>query len=176
MDNNFRKKNSNKPIQQQPTSTSPSSSKSSSKSSKNDEQSTAVPNSSKQKPENNITNTDTEKPQTSPALSQAKTPLSPTNSTSSTQQIISPKEKVRLDKFTQLLSHKQLEMSQLRKNAWSGVPALKRGQVWRLLCGYEPSSLDRRRTALTRKRNEYKALIDRYFEPRNDPEHSHTEI
>ena len=63
----------------------------------------------------------------------------------------------------------------LRKNAWSGVPALKRGQVWRLLCGYEPSSLDRRRPALTRKRNEYKALIDRYFEPRNDPEHSHTE-
>jgi len=158
------------PIQTQPTSSSnsPNSKKSSS----------AVPdenNSSKATGDNIITNSESTEKQDESLENSTESSISTlTRVNSLNLPQLTPKERARLDKFTQLLSHKQLEMQQLRKSAWSGVPALKRAQVWRLLCGYEPSSLDRRRTALNRKRNEYKALIDRYFEPRNDPEHSHT--
>ena len=160
------------PIQTQPTSSSNSPNTKKSSSAVSDKN-----NSSKATGDNTqiITNSESTKKEDESSGNKSESSISTlTRVNSSNLPQLSSKERARLDKFTQLLSHKQLEMQQLRKSAWSGVPALKRAQVWRLLCGYEPSSLDRRRTALNRKRNEYKALIDRYFEPRNDPEHSHT--
>ena len=95
-----------------------------------------------------------------------KQSLPPTN--------LSSKELNRISRFEKLLEKDNLEISELRKAAWSGIPNLYRGDTWRLLCGYMPCSMDRRRAALKRKRNEYNSLIKRYFESSNDPEHSTT--
>jgi len=86
----------------------------------------------------------------------------------------SSKEKTRITKFKNLLKIQNLEIATLRKTAWSGIPNEYRGDVWRLLCGYMPCSIERRKSALNRKRNEYNSLIKRYYESSNDPEHATT--
>ena len=67
-----------------------------------------------------------------------------------------------------------MDITTVQKSSWSGISSAHRAKIWRLLCGYVPTTLDRRKPALSRKRTEYKSLIGRYFEPRNDPEHSST--
>ena len=61
---------------------------------------------------------------------------------------ISQKEKNRMARFANLMQIPNLEIAILRKAAWSGIPNSYRGDTWRLLCGYMPCSIDRRKAAL----------------------------
>jgi hypothetical protein len=61
----------------------------------------------------------------------------------------------RLSQFEKALSADNVDLKELRKLAWSGVPWKNRTEVWQLLLGYMPTNKERRRAALVRKRKEY---------------------
>lgn len=93
----------------------------------------------------------------------------------------------KLEKFSTLLDAELLNLIELKKLSWSGIPRkvfkLKklsnilsiiflifknisqqmRAVTWRLLSGYLPTSLERRNTVLERKRLDYQNLVDQYF-------------
>eukprot|EP00127_Corallochytrium_limacisporum_P003414 Clim_evm42s149 gene=Clim_evmTU42s149 len=69
----------------------------------------------------------------------------------------------KLDRFMKMLNSPQVDIVELRKISWSGVPAQIRHEVWQLLCGYLPAGRDRRQQTLERKRKEYHALVERYY-------------
>ncbi|WWC85824.1 uncharacterized protein L201_000691 [Kwoniella dendrophila CBS 6074] len=56
-----------------------------------------------------------------------------------------------------------VELGELRKLAWNGVPEEVRGVVWMLLLNYLPLPVQPRLTTLNRKRKEYTQLVDQYF-------------
>ncbi|WWC58139.1 uncharacterized protein I303_100674 [Kwoniella dejecticola CBS 10117] len=56
-----------------------------------------------------------------------------------------------------------VELGELRKLAWNGVPEEVRGVVWMLLLNYLPLPSQPRLTTLNRKRKEYTQLVDQYF-------------
>ncbi|UIZ24137.1 hypothetical protein KXD40_008130 [Peronospora effusa] len=65
--------------------------------------------------------------------------------------------------FERLLEKEFIDLDQLRKLSWGGVPTKHRPTVWRLLLGYMPSKKDRRDTMLERKRQEYVELLQQYY-------------
>ncbi|KAJ9458654.1 GTPase-activating protein gyp1 [Diplonema papillatum] len=88
------------------------------------------------------------------------------NSTSSLQ---------RKNRLTQYLECDSLALGDtnsdgLRSVCWNGIPVDQRPQCWRLLCGYLPTSSERRDCDLQRKRQEYKEYVAQYFqkEPRGE--------
>jgi hypothetical protein len=56
-----------------------------------------------------------------------------------------------------------VDLANLRKLAWNGVPPKFRADVWQMLLGYLPTNKDRRNAALNRKRKEYNDLVTTYF-------------
>ncbi|KAK8845567.1 hypothetical protein IAR55_006282 [Kwoniella newhampshirensis] len=74
----------------------------------------------------------------------------------------------RREKFTKVLRGREqdgggVDLSELRKLAWSGIPHEVRPIVWQLLLNYLPLPVQPRLTTLTRKRKEYSQLVDQYF-------------
>lgn len=69
----------------------------------------------------------------------------------------------KLEKFSTLLDAELLNLIELKKLSWSGIPRKMRAITWRLLSGYLPTSLERRNTVLERKRLDYQKLVDQYF-------------
>ncbi|POM66080.1 Hypothetical protein PHPALM_18116, partial [Phytophthora palmivora] len=65
--------------------------------------------------------------------------------------------------FERLLEKEVVDLDQLRKLSWGGVPTKHRPTVWRLLLGYMPSKKDRRAAMLERKRQEYVELLQQYY-------------
>lgn len=65
--------------------------------------------------------------------------------------------------FEQLLDKEVVDLDQLRKLSWGGVPTNYRPTVWRLLLSYMPSKKDRRAAMLERKRQEYLELLQQYY-------------
>ncbi|GAA96951.1 hypothetical protein E5Q_03625 [Mixia osmundae IAM 14324] len=63
------------------------------------------------------------------------------------------------EKFVTCLSAESIDLTQLRKLAWSGVPDELRPAVWQLLLGYLPGPATRRAAALSRKRQEYAEAV-----------------
>lgn len=61
----------------------------------------------------------------------------------------------RSNRFAKLLRAKNIDLSALRKLAWNGIPSALRPIVWQVLLGYLPTSLERRKATLSKKRNEY---------------------
>jgi hypothetical protein len=59
------------------------------------------------------------------------------------------------NKFNQILGLDTVNLPELRKLSWNGVPMEHRPMVWQLLVGYMPTNRDRREGALHRKRREY---------------------
>ncbi|KND04110.1 uncharacterized protein SPPG_01549 [Spizellomyces punctatus DAOM BR117] len=70
---------------------------------------------------------------------------------------------IRFNKFKNLLDMPVIDLEQLRKLSWSGVPDEIRSTVWKLLMGYLPSSADRRDATLSRKRKEYEEYVSQSF-------------
>ncbi|WVQ62652.1 uncharacterized protein L199_000799 [Kwoniella botswanensis] len=69
------------------------------------------------------------------------------------------------EKFVRVLKgrNEAVELAELRKLAWNGVPEEVRGVVWMLLLNYLPLPVQPRLTTLNRKRKEYTQLVDQYF-------------
>lgn len=66
---------------------------------------------------------------------------------------------IRFNKFKSLLELANVDLEQLRKLSWSGIPEEIRPTVWKLLMSYLPANLDRREATLSRKRKEYEEFI-----------------
>jgi len=71
------------------------------------------------------------------------------------------KERSKCAKFEQLLSGSPVNMSELEKLAWSGVPRKYRSRVWQMLCGYQPPA--RGEEVVRRRREEYQGYVNQYF-------------
>eukprot|EP00124_Ichthyophonus_hoferi_P004021 Ihof_evm2s397 gene=Ihof_evmTU2s397 len=76
--------------------------------------------------------------------------------------------KTRNEKFQQVLNQPIIDLEELRKLAWSGIPAEVRPITWKLLNGYLPANRNRRERTLQRKRQEYQEFIGQYYSTRND--------
>ncbi|KAL7688761.1 putative Rab-GTPase-TBC domain-containing protein [Plasmopara halstedii] len=70
---------------------------------------------------------------------------------------------LRYTQFERLLAKEVVDIDQLRKLSWGGIPTNYRPTVWRLLLGYMPSKKDRREAMLKRKRQEYVELLQQYY-------------
>ncbi|XP_062838308.1 TBC1 domain family member 22A isoform X1 [Anolis carolinensis] len=88
--------------------------------------------------------------------------------------ILSEREASRLDKFRQLLAGPNTNLEELRKLSWSGIPKPVRPITWKLLSGYLPANVDRRQGTLQRKRKEYFAFVEQYYDSRNEETHQDT--
>lgn len=87
---------------------------------------------------------------------------------------VTEREAARLEKFHSLINASSLDLEELRKLSWSGIPQSVRPITWRLLSGYVPANLERREQCLMRKREEYQSFINRYYETRNEDIHQET--
>lgn len=74
----------------------------------------------------------------------------------------------RLSKFKTLLQTNVLELNELKKLSWSGIPDEIRANAWRLLAGYLPANIERRKEVLERKRLDYLSLVQQYFHTDRD--------
>uniref|UniRef100_A0A914HXC5 Rab-GAP TBC domain-containing protein n=1 Tax=Globodera rostochiensis TaxID=31243 RepID=A0A914HXC5_GLORO len=67
-----------------------------------------------------------------------------------------------------------VDLDELRKECWLGIPHRIRPLAWRLLSDYIPTSLDRHEMTLNRKRDEYWHYVEQYFHTRYDEQHQIT--
>jgi TBC1 domain family member 2 len=61
----------------------------------------------------------------------------------------------RINKFKRILQASTVDLPELRKLAWNGIPDELRPMAWQLLLGYLPANSDRRVGTLERKRKEF---------------------
>ncbi|UJR35434.1 hypothetical protein I4U23_028191 [Adineta vaga] len=78
------------------------------------------------------------------------------------------------NKFKQLIEQSNVDLNELRKASWNGIPKQYRAQAWKLLCGYLPAKTERREDTLTRKRDEYWSYVSQYYHTRTEIEHQDT--
>ncbi|KAG1712406.1 hypothetical protein DVH05_000154 [Phytophthora capsici] len=90
-------------------------------------------------------------------------PLAAGNSLTSASSSRNASGNLRDTQFERLLEKEVVDLDQLRKLSWGGVPTKHRPTVWRLLLGYMPSKKDRRAAVLDRKRHEYVELLQQYY-------------
>ncbi|KAF8635225.1 hypothetical protein AX17_004000 [Amanita inopinata Kibby_2008] len=69
----------------------------------------------------------------------------------------------RRHKFVDCLSGQDVNIVELRKLAWAGIPADFRPMAWQLLLGYLPLPTPLRSSTLARKREEYLSLVQVAF-------------
>ncbi|KJA27885.1 hypothetical protein HYPSUDRAFT_883531 [Hypholoma sublateritium FD-334 SS-4] len=69
----------------------------------------------------------------------------------------------RKHKFVECLSCPDVNIAELRKLAWAGIPGDLRPMAWQLLLGYLPLPDPLRSTTLARKRGEYQNMVDLAF-------------
>ncbi|GFN88752.1 TBC1 domain family member 22b [Plakobranchus ocellatus] len=84
------------------------------------------------------------------------------------------REANKIEKFKALFKEPSLDLSDLRKLCWSGIPKAVRPTAWKILSGYLPTAADRRQEILERKRKEYFGYIDQYYETRYQELHEET--
>ncbi|TFK68692.1 RabGAP/TBC [Pluteus cervinus] len=69
----------------------------------------------------------------------------------------------RRHKFVECLSSQDVNIVELRKQAWSGIPSDLRPMAWQLLLGSLPLPTPLRSSTLARKRKEYLSLVELTF-------------
>jgi len=77
-------------------------------------------------------------------------------------------------KFQQILDQSIVDLNELRKSSWNGIPKRCRATAWKFLCGYLPSKAERRDETLNRKRDEYWSYVRQYYHTRDHIEHQDT--
>jgi len=70
----------------------------------------------------------------------------------------------RIAQFEQILSSENIDLANLRKLSWNGIPHEFRPMVWQVMLGYQPTNKSRREPAIIRKRKEYRDSIPIYFD------------
>lgn len=79
------------------------------------------------------------------------------------------------EKLERLLTDSGLNLDALKKLSWAGLPNSHRAAVWKILLGYVPTNLSRRRDTLQRRRREYWEAVEQHYgtsdenEGSNDP-------
>lgn len=84
------------------------------------------------------------------------------------------RELLKLDKFKSMLESPNVDLEELRKLSWSGIPSQYRATAWKLLSGYLPLIAGRREAMLDRKRKEYHNFVDQYYSTRLQDIHQDT--
>jgi len=69
----------------------------------------------------------------------------------------------RRNKFVEFLLAEDINIVELRKMAWNGIPEELRPVAWQLLLGYLPLPAALRSSTLVRKREEYSSLVELSF-------------
>lgn len=69
----------------------------------------------------------------------------------------------KISQFESLLDNENVDLGELRKLSWNGVPAQFRWMVWQLLLGYMPTNKGRRDATMARKRKEYLDSVPTYY-------------
>jgi len=82
------------------------------------------------------------------------------------------KERSKCVKFENLLGQSPVNMNQLEKFSWSGIPGKFRSRVWKILCGYLPAG--KSDEVLKRKRDEYNGYVNQYFNNKEEDIHKDT--
>lgn len=70
--------------------------------------------------------------------------------------------------FEKAISADVVNMSDLRRLGWNGIPENHRCQAWKLLLGYVPVNSTRRKQMLLRKRAEYEDAIHQHYDIDDD--------
>eukprot|EP01127_Copromyxa_protea_P001699 TRINITY_DN11630_c0_g1_i1.p1 TRINITY_DN11630_c0_g1~~TRINITY_DN11630_c0_g1_i1.p1 ORF type:complete len:551 (+),score=94.03 TRINITY_DN11630_c0_g1_i1:31-1683(+) len=74
-------------------------------------------------------------------------------------------EQLRKSKFRRILENSELiDLEELRKVSWNGIPTELRAEVWKLLLGYVPPLRTRHASTLSKKRSQYWDLANQTFE------------
>lgn len=84
----------------------------------------------------------------------------------------SEKERNKCVKFESLLNQSPVNISELEKVSWSGIPSKYRSRVWKILCGYLPAG--KSDDVLRRKREEYRGYVNQYFDNKEEDIHKDT--
>mmetsp|Transcript_9106 Transcript_9106/g.27400 ORF Transcript_9106/g.27400 Transcript_9106/m.27400 type:complete len:423 (+) Transcript_9106:57-1325(+) len=71
------------------------------------------------------------------------------------------------DRLRKMLLEPTVELHELRKHSWKGLPSDIRPMVWKLLLGYLPMSVSRRVEVMDMKRSSYKQAVDQYWKTSN---------
>ncbi|KAJ2039035.1 GTPase-activating protein [Coemansia sp. RSA 922] len=66
-------------------------------------------------------------------------------------------------KFHTLLTSANVDIEELQKQSWKGIPSSQRSTAWCLLMGYFPLNASRRSQTISRKRREYKDWVRQTF-------------
>jgi TBC1 domain family member 2 len=87
-----------------------------------------------------------------------------------------PRNSQKAEKFEKLVCVKSIDLDELRKLSWSGVPSDLRARVWRILTGYVPpvGDVGKVQECLDRKRDEYRSLVSEYYPKREDDQYRDT--
>lgn len=67
--------------------------------------------------------------------------------------------------FRALLEEPNVDLAELRRAAWKGIPSGCRAQAWMILMGHAPTCRARRAEVLERKQAEYVALVRQHYVP-----------
>ena len=86
------------------------------------------------------------------------------SSSSSSSSSTTQRKPYRIGQFDQIMESENVDLAQLRKLSWNGVPAELRPKVWQIMLGYVPTNKNRRDLAVERKRKEYIDSIPLYFD------------
>jgi hypothetical protein len=98
------------------------------------------------------------------AIATSKPGASKTAAASAAASAAAQRKPYRIGQFDQILDSENIDLTQLRKLSWNGVPAELRPTVWQMMLGYVPTNKARREVALERKRKEYVDSIPLYFD------------
>lgn len=69
----------------------------------------------------------------------------------------------RYEAFEKLLGAEDIDLAELRRLSWTGIPHEFRAKVWQLLLGYLPTRRQRREETLNRKREDYLSALPKYW-------------
>mmetsp|Transcript_16299 Transcript_16299/g.20286 ORF Transcript_16299/g.20286 Transcript_16299/m.20286 type:complete len:453 (-) Transcript_16299:271-1629(-) len=70
--------------------------------------------------------------------------------------------------FEKTIAAPIVNMRELRRLGWNGIPAKYRAQSWKILLGYLPANAGRREATLLRKRQEYRDAIAQHYDTADD--------
>lgn len=79
-----------------------------------------------------------------------------------------PQRSYRDIQFDKVMSADVINMAELRKLAWNGIPSRHRAAAWKILLGYLPTNQSRRAASLARKRAEYKEAVKQHYDIDDD--------
>lgn len=79
-----------------------------------------------------------------------------------------PRKSYKEAQYDRILGAPVVNLAELRKLGWNGIPFQHRATAWKLLLGYLPTNAARREQTLRRRRNEYRDAIAQHYDIDDD--------